>query len=233
MTIIAWDGQYLSADQRISYSSTDDPAANYESDHGNKLIKISNRILLEGKVITWAGVSGSVRTSRNIVRLINQWAHRNRDRELSDAMEIFGAQLDLPNVSILFITEANTACILRFKAKNSVFRPEVELVSKLPAAIGSGRSAMELVRVLQVKDSRHVASIATLVDKACGGEIFYVEGNSTVAALYNPVEDRERLILMAAGFAKCLGVGSRSTAPQVDVYGDISKDIEQSKYWGY
>lgn len=232
MTIIAWDGQYLSADQRISYSSSDDPAANYESDHGNKLIKISSRILLEGKLITWAGVSGSVRTSRNIVRLINQWAHRNHDRELADAIEIFGAQLDLPNVSILFITEANTACILRFKAKNSVFRPELELVSKLPTAIGSGRVAMELVRVLQVKDSRHVASVATLVDKACGGEIFYVASDSTSPLLYDPVVDREQLILIAAGFAKQLGVKSQSTAGQVDVYGDLAKDIADNEYWG-
>jgi hypothetical protein len=232
MTIIAWDGQYLSADQRISYNNTDDPAANYESDHGNKLIKLNNPILLDGSRITWAGVCGSVRVSRNIVRVLDQRARNSPNTELLNIVGIFGNQLDMPSASVLFITTANTAGILRFKAVNGLFKPSVELVTKLPAAIGSGKSAMELVRVLQVKDSRHVASVATLVDKACGGEIFYVEGNSTTPALYDPVVDREQLILIAAGFAKQLGVKSQSTAAHVDVYGDLAKDIADSEYWG-
>lgn len=233
MTIIAWDGQYLSADQRISYKHTDDPTANYEADHGNKLIKLTNPILLEGSVITWVGVSGNARVSRNIVRLLNQWAHSNRDKELSEAIGFIGAQFDPPGATLMFITVTNTAAILSFKSKAGLYRPVVNMVAKVPISIGSGSVAMELVRVLQVKDSRHIASIATLVDRSCGGEIFYVASDSTSPLLYDPVVDREQLILIAAGFAKQLGVKSLSTATQADVYGDIAKDIEQSKYWDY
>ena len=166
MTIVVWDGQYLAADQRITYGKTDDE---FMVDHGQKLYRHTGQITIKESPLVWIGMAGLATNAGKFIGLLNK-----AEGELIDFTKSFGVQLSHPGFTLICITANGQCAVMEFKAIKGLFKPIVAMKTKLPVMIGSGSKISVLCDSLGLTDSRLAVQLGILSDRSCGGDVVYV-----------------------------------------------------------
>ena len=168
MTIIAWDGEHLSADQRITFTRDDDE---YTVDHGQKLIRYTGKLTIKDSPIAWIGMSGNLTNAHKFIGLLETAAAG----EAADFTKTIGGQLSHPGITLILIMEDKSCAMLDFKIHKGLFLPRTAIKTKLPVIIGSGSKIYDLAYCLEIKDSRLLVQLGMFSDKGCGGTTTYVQ----------------------------------------------------------
>ena len=209
MTIIAWDGHYLSADQRVTYGKVDDE---YTLDHGQKLYRYTGDLLIKESPIWWIGLAGNAINAGKFLHLLN----KAPAGELVDFTRGFGPQLSPPGFSLIMINLTNDCVVVEFKAFKGLFKPIVTHRTKLPVLLGSGCKISELVHSLEITDSRLMVQLGIGSDRGCGGMINYVTTEDTMVNQYT-LDNQDQIQAAVKRFGVMMGLAS----------------AQDDHYWGF
>ena len=211
MTIVVWDGQYLAADQRITYGKTDDE---FMVDHGQKLYRHTGKVTIKESPLVWIGMAGLAANAGKFISLLNK-----AEGELIDFTKTFGVQLSHPGFTLICITADNQCAVVEFKAIKGLFKPIVAMKTKLPVMIGSGSKISVLCDSLGLTDSRLAVQLGILSDRSCGGDVVYVTPDTLYPQRYMQ-DNQDQAKAVVYRMVKLLGV---------EVKGNGSED----DYWGF